>query len=356
MPQASAAPASPHTQRAAELDAAGNHDEAVNELARGVRAGDLPSTRVLGLRLLTGTHAPLLPLRGLQLLDEAVQKGDAEAAARAAGVLALGVNRPPDWTAGLTWLARAALAGWQPAQQQLLALCSAGAAEAVTQAGATDWGRLAQGIDLAAWLRPPAAAILHADPPIAAIPGFVTARFCEVLISQARGRLERARVYDPVSRENILDAHRSNTQATFDVNTVEFVHALLQARIAAACGTDLRQLEPLAVLHYAPGEQIADHFDFVDPDRTPDYAGELRRNGQRIITFLVYLNDDYEGGATEFPRLGISHRGRTGDSLLFVNALPDLSPDKRTLHAGRPPLNGEKWIISQFIRSHATRP
>jgi hypothetical protein len=36
--------------------------------------------------------------------------------------------------------------------------------------------------------------------------------------------------------------------------------------------------------------------------------------------------------------------------LYFVNALPDASPDLRTVHAGRPPTAGEKWIVSQFIR------
>jgi len=187
------------------------------------------------------------------------------------------------------------------------------------------------------------------------IGGFLRPDPCAVLIPYTQGRLQRAKVYDPVNRLDIVDAHRDNTQATFDLDTVEFVHALLQARIAAACGVDRRQLEPLAILHYAPGQQIADHFDFVDPDRTPDYAAEVARNGQRIITFLLYLNDDYSGGETEFPRLGIRHRGRTGDALLFVNAFGDLSPDKRTLHAGRPANQGEKWIVSQFIRSRLTR-
>ena len=74
-----AALSSPFTTRAADLDAAGDHDAAVNELARGVRAGDLGSTRTLGLRLLTGNAAPLLPDHGLQMLSEAVQRGDAEA-------------------------------------------------------------------------------------------------------------------------------------------------------------------------------------------------------------------------------------------------------------------------------------
>jgi hypothetical protein len=31
-----------------------------------------------------------------------------------------------------------------------------------------------------------------------------------------------------------------------------------------------------------------------------------------------------------------------------------MQPDRRMLHAGRAPSSGEKWIVSQFIRSRAT--
>ena len=44
-----------------------------------------------------------------------------------------------------------------------------------------------------------------------------------------------------------------------------------------------------------------------------------------------------------------------GDGVYFVNALPDMQPDVRTLHAGCPTTRGEKWIITQFIRSRTTR-
>jgi prolyl 4-hydroxylase len=103
------------------------------------------------------------------------------------------------------------------------------------------------------------------------------------------------------------------------------------------------------VLHYDEGEEITDHFDFIDP-KVPGYEQELARRGERVVTFLVYLNDDYGGGETAFPRLGISHKGRRGEGLYFVNALAD-GPDVRMLHAGRPPLRGEKWIVSQFVRN-----
>ena len=67
-------------------------------------------------------------------------------------------------------------------------------------------------------------------------------------------------------------------------------------------------------------------------------------------------NDAYEGGETTFPELGIVHRGVVGEGLYFINAHPDLSPDRRMLHTGSPPTAGEKWIVSQFIVSKALRP
>lgn len=346
----------PHFTRAADLDAAGDHDEAVNELALGTRKGDMQCTRQLGVRLLTGDRAPLLPAEGLGFLGDACDGGLAEAAARAAGILALGVRVPANWPLALAWLCRSAAAGWEPARRQLLALCDdrALAAHAASSAN-PDWRALAAAVRLDDWRRAPTSDVKSAEPRVCAFPGFVRPEICEVLIEMTAGRLVPARVYDPVSREDIVVAHRNNTIATFDIGSVELVHALLQARMSAACGVSERMLEAPSVLHYAPGEQIQNHYDFVDPSSTRDYAGEIARNGQRVITFLIYLNDDYGGGETAFPDLGLVHKGRCGEGLYFVNALADLSPDLRMLHAGRPTTRGEKWIVTQFVRSRPTR-
>lgn len=345
-----------HLTRAAALDAAGDHDGAVNELALGTQKSDLQCTRQLGLRLLTGDRAPLLPAEGLQFLGDACDGGLAEAAARAAGILALGVSVAANWPLALAWLCRSAAGGWEPARHQLLALCEDRALAARAAASAQpDWRALAAAVRLDDWRHAPPPDVKSSEPRVCALPGFIRPEICEVLIEMTAGRLVPARVYDPVSREDIVVAHRSNTVATFGVSSAELVHALLQARMAAACGVPERTMEGPTVLHYAPGEQIQNHYDFVDPQTTRDYADEIARNGQRIITFLLYLNDDYDGGETAFPNLGLVHKGRRGEGLYFVNALTDLSPDLRMLHAGRPTTRGEKWIVSQFVRSRPTR-
>ncbi|MEO6186201.1 MAG: 2OG-Fe(II) oxygenase [Steroidobacteraceae bacterium] len=341
---------------AAGHDRAGRHDDAIDALARGTGAGDAGCTMQLGLRLLTGDRAPLLPAQGLEFLGEACDKGEGEAAARAAGIIALGANVPSNWVAAMDWLRRAATAGWAPARQQLLALCDDRQLAARSTSTATvDWRQVVAATDLAAWRKAPPADVRSDNPRVSEFRNLLRPELCRFFISLAPGRLAPARVYDPVDRKDIVAAHRNNTQAIFGLDTVEVAHVLLQARMSAACGIPALQMEAPAVLHYSPSEEIANHFDFVDPKTTTDYAAEIARNGQRIITFLVYLNDDYDGGETDFPDLGITVKGRTGNGMYFVNALPDLAPDMRMVHAGRPTTRGEKWLITQFVRSRPMR-
>jgi hypothetical protein len=72
-----------------------------------------------------------------------------------------------------------------------------------------------------------------------------------------------------------------------------------------------------------------------------------------VATFLIYLNDAFDGGETEFPKLGLKHRGRAGSALYFANLGADGAGDPRTLHAGRAPVRGEKWLFSQWVRNRA---
>jgi prolyl 4-hydroxylase len=143
--------------------------------------------------------------------------------------------------------------------------------------------------------------------------------------------------------------------ALFDYAMLDVVQFLVQARMALTCGSPLQHCELPMVLHYDIGQQIRPHYDFIDA-QAADYAQQIREQGQRMVTFLLYLNDDYEGGETTFPKLDIVNRGKRGDGLYFINANPDLSPDRNMLHTGSPPTAGEKWIVTQFIVSKRLRP
>jgi prolyl 4-hydroxylase len=339
---------SPELALAEEHDAAGRHHEAIDALARGTSAGNLACMRQLGKRLLTGDRAPLLAAEGARFLLDAANRGDPEAATRIAALTALGLYLKPNLRDALRWLSLAAERGWQPAQGQLHALAGVTAS---TETPTSDyWSGVAARIELTPWQTSPACRELSSDPRIQALDSFISPPVCDWLIARARGRLTRALVYDPVNQQDIASQTRTNSVANFGLADVELLDVLLQTKMSFACSIPMNHMEAPAVLNYQPGEAATEHYDFVDP-KTPDYATEIARNGQRILTFLVYLNEDYEGGETHFPTLGISHKGARGGGLFFVNVLRDMQPDPRMLHAGRSPPNAEKWIVSQFMRN-----
>jgi prolyl 4-hydroxylase len=328
-------------------DLAGRHDDAVNALARATQAGDLAATTELGRRLVIGDRAPLLPADGVRFLQDAAEAGDAEAAVRLATLAGLGAHMPQSWNDALALLVFAAERGSELAQGQLQAL--AVRAPRVAD-GAAQWRRVAEHIDVRAWLQVPAGTPLSVDPLVCMFPEFVTDPVCAWLIERARPRLKRALIYDPVGGKDIADHMRTNSAAGFDLMQADVVQVLVQTRISAAIGIPVEHMEGPTVLHYAPGEQITNHYDFVNP-RIPNYDKEIAERGQRVITFLVYLNEDYEDGETEFPTLGLRYRGGKRGGLAFANSVPNGEADLRMVHAGRPPRDGAKWLLSQFVRN-----
>jgi hypothetical protein len=214
----------------------------------------------------------------------------------------------------------------------------------------TLWRRLAAAIDFNRWNQPSPGVDLCKSPLVRHLPGLVSKDVCQWMIEHARGRLTRALVYDAVEKDTANET-RTNTLALFNITNCDLVSVLIQVQICANTGVTFRQLEPLSVLHYDVGQQIIEHFDFVDPEAPEGFDQEVDKYGQRILTYLLYLNEDYTGGETELPVIGIAHKGTLGGGFFFVNVRDNGEPDLRTLHAGRPPTSGEKWVVSQWVRS-----
>ena len=347
----------PTLQSVAALDASGKHDEAVDVLARATQVGDLKAMTMLGKRLLVGDRAPYLPRDGASLIVEAANKGEAEAIAQVAVLQCTGVYLAKSWSRSVETLTTAAQRGWKPARQQLLLLAGLPIEKVLSELDNPSeqyWGHTGKSVDLSVWFRVPPGETLHETPCVRRFANFIPKPISQYLIHQATSRLQPALVYDPVNRRNIRYKTRTNSIAQFTLVENSLLHFLLQEKMSAACGKPMIHMEATAILNYQPGEEISNHYDFVDPD-LPNYADDIAENGQRVITFLIYLNDDYLGGETAFPELGFEHKGSAGEGLYFVNALADGSPDLRTLHAGKPPAAGEKWIVSQFVRDRPVK-
>ena len=170
--------------------------------------------------------------------------------------------------------------------------------------------------------------------------GLFSVAECNYLAEAAAPMLAPSVVVDPATGRQRPDPVRISDSAGFTLPLENpAVHALNQ-RIAAASGTNAAQGEPLQVLRYRPGGEYKPHFDAI-----PGFAN------QRILTMIAWLNEDYEGGETMFMKTGAKLKGRTGDALLFRNALPDGTRDPDAAHAGLPVTRGEKLIASRWIRA-----
>ena len=82
---------------------------------------------------------------------------------------------------------------------------------------------------------------------------------------------------------------------------------------------------------YDPGQSFKRHYD----------GSYFRPNGdQSLVTFMVYLNDGYEGGTTDFfhsdDRLKARVHPRQGSALVFEHQL---------LHEGTPVVSGRKYVL-----------
>jgi hypothetical protein len=58
-----------------------------------------------------------------------------------------------------------------------------------------------------------------------------------------------------------------------------------------------------------PGRNIKSALRLSSIPASPTSRANSRRLASARVTFLIYLNDDYEGGATAFPRLDWSFKG-----------------------------------------------
>lgn len=293
------------------------------------------------VELLGGSEAEVL--RAISLIDAAANRNDPIALERKALFEAVGCGRSQSWDRALDCLAIAAELGSEPAREQLRIL-------ARTSRKESNWGEIRSGISIEKLLEVPQKYVVSDAPRLRAIKGFASIEECLWLVGRARDRLRPALVVTPGGKQT-RNPSRTNSGIDFQLADMDVAIEVIRARISAATHLPLPLLETSQVLHYAPGQEFRAHHDYFDLEN-PGHFEQLK-SGQRIATFLIYLNDGYTGGETAFPRAQITFRGRIGDALFIANVERNGQPDPLTLHAGTPPASGEKWIFSQWIRDKA---
>jgi hypothetical protein len=154
---------------------------------------------------------------------------------------------------------------------------------------------------------------------------------CDAYIHKLRSaRPEVAPIVGTDGRPVIDLETRSNTRVMWD-DEVE-ANALL-ARVALSVPEQLSSCRRvganprLRLYRYEPGQRHGVHWDTVV---------ELEGGVHSLLTLVFYLNDDFEGGATDFPELGQVIAPKRGRALLFQH---------RILHEATAVTAGEKLVL-----------
>lgn len=182
--------------------------------------------------------------------------------------------------------------------------------------------------------------IISADPYIALYPQLFSHAECKYLAVLGTPWLEKAYILDLEGQgrmdERVRDAHSCSIPNMAEDLVVQAVNRC----IASATGTQASWGEPLNIIKYTPGQQYRPHHDGTGSDNV----------SVRVLTALIWLNDQFEGGETDFPKIKVRVRGNVGDMLVFRNTRDNGEFDERMIHAGLPVTEGVKWMASRWIR------
>lgn len=124
----------------------------------------------------------------------------------------------------------------------------------------------------------------------------------------------------------------------------------MMRRICKQFGVPFENSEQLQVVKYKPGTYYREHHDSCcdDVDSCVEFAA---MHGQRIRTILVYLNDDFTGGETNFPALNLKIKAPPKGAVVFhPMARNQMACHPKALHAGMPVESGVKYVCNIWIR------
>lgn len=197
---------------------------------------------------------------------------------------------------------------------------------------------------------------LSREPRIAVCRRFATREECAHLINKVSAAMRPAAEYRRGNSANETAELESFSGRGHPIGALhtDSVTRMLEHRVSAMAQWPMEKLEPCSIICYRPGEEYRPHVDFFSDDQVR--ANErLRRDfgGQRIATFLLYLKAPSAGGETSYLGPGVDVAGDEGMGVIHYNVTGDGAQDPASVHAGRPVIEGEKWLWRSTLRQHS---
>lgn len=121
-------------------------------------------------------------------------------------------------------------------------------------------------------------------------------------------------------------------------------------KVSQKFGIAIENSEDLQVVRYLPGQYYNEHHDSCC-DNNEKCVEFVKRGGQRVLTVLIYLNNDFENGYTYFPKLNLKVKPPPGSAIVFRPLAQNSNKcHPSALHAGVSLTGGEKWVCNVWMR------
>ncbi|KAI1288974.1 hypothetical protein F5Y03DRAFT_71364 [Xylaria venustula] len=214
--------------------------------------------------------------------------------------------------------------------------------------------------------------LISLDPLVIYIRDFFSTRDIDNILQVAENRFNPSVVNQ--NGKLIQNPYRSSSSAALPAGEPA-VHCVLE-RSRQFLGTVLDPNEDEMgvpqLVRYTEGQEYNLHHDWM---RTPQPAFDgSPRSFNRVVSFLVILQDGCIGGETWFPFIkavspqptdekegrlwrehedgGIAFKPVAGNALFWVNLFPNGTGDTRTVHAGLPVTGGLKTAMNIWPRQY----
>lgn len=182
------------------------------------------------------------------------------------------------------------------------------------------------------------------------IENFLTPDECDTIIRLAKKKgLEEGMVYTDNKKDlYALDKSSRDSKTAWLEDNEHSVVEKIAKKAAELSKLPIEKQEPLQVAYYNQGGKFVEHHDACT-EKSDKKCDAIDINPRRS-TLLIYLNDDFEGGETEFRLIGKKIKPLKGQAIFFWDTYENKEIIEKSLHCGHKVKSGEKWICTKWSR------
>jgi prolyl 4-hydroxylase len=183
------------------------------------------------------------------------------------------------------------------------------------------------------------------DLEIFTIPNFLKDSECDYLCEKILATNSRSQVAGYGNEPSVV--MESRTSSTSNLYDEDLMVKKINKRMSKELQIPAENGETMQGQLYEVGQEFRHHNDYFTGD---GYTNHCLSSGQRVYTFMIYLNDVEEGGETDFPQIGRSFKPTKGMAVVWKNSSGQGTENPASLHAGTPVIKGKKIIVTKWFR------